>query len=220
MNTIHRRQVLSGVAVLFVTTFVKEHAASVSTLLMLQPGRTIFGRSQLSAQDTVAVQRPVHGSNAAVGLLGPLKGDIDAERRVLALATLAVGDGDLLDVSVLAEELGLSQRLGQLVLANRGRQAGHINQVLLNDSNADEVLSVLLLDLSLLRFFLSLLLRSLLLVLRYVGAELGFPVMSRLISMRAVRVWVGWARGIWVRFRVGGTYSSGVTTFHCIVFSS
>lgn len=77
-----------------------------------------------------------------------------------------------MDVSILAEELLFPESLQELVFPNSRCQACHINEVLLDDSDADEVLAVLFFSLPFLDFLLSLFGSSLLLVLLYVGSEL------------------------------------------------
>lgn len=78
-----------------------------------------------------------------------------------------------MDVAVLAEELLLSQGLEQLVFPDSRCQSCDVDQILLDDSDANKVLAILLLSLPFLYFFLPLLGSSLLLILLNVGPELG-----------------------------------------------
>lgn len=186
---------------------MEEHALPVRTWLVPQPCRAVLGRSQLCLEDTAVVDGAVDGLYATLCLLLRLERDVDTKGLVLAVGAFPVADGDLLDVAILAEEFGLSERLEKLVFAYAVRQPRDVHQVLLYDADANEVLSVLLLGLAFLCFLLPLLLCPLLLVLLDVGLELGDPI-DRVSPRRSRLGDHGW------------TYSSCVTTFHCIVFSS
>jgi len=128
----------------------------------------------LSFQVSVAVHGSVDGLYAPRCLLGLLEGDVNPKGVRLPVRTFPVADGDFLDVAVLPEELGFPQRLKQLVFSNGRRQSGDVHEVLLYDANTNQISAVLLLSLSLLGLFLSLLLGSLPLALLDVRAKLGY----------------------------------------------
>jgi hypothetical protein len=154
---------------------MQEHAVSIRARLVAQPGGTVFGCAELGSEDPVAVLGTINCLDATSSILLLLEGHIDAKRLVLTVGAFATADGDLEDVAVLAEELGLAEGLEELVFADCRGQAGHVNQVLLDNPNADEILAALLLGLAFLGFFLALLLGTFLLVLLDVCAELGDP---------------------------------------------
>jgi hypothetical protein len=129
----------------------------------------------LCSENSIAILRTVDGLDAAGGIFLPLKRHINAEGLRLAIRALAVANRDLLNVAVLPKELLLSQSLEQLVLAHGRRQTRHVDEVLLDDPDADQILPVVLFSLAFLHFLLSLFGRAPLLVLLYVGSELGDP---------------------------------------------
>jgi hypothetical protein len=92
---------------------------------------------------------------------------------MLAVWTFPITDGYFLDVAILTEEFGFSQCLEQFVFSDSGCKTGDINQVLLDDTDTNEVFAILLFGLAFLYLFLSLFLRSFLLVFLNVGAKLG-----------------------------------------------
>lgn len=161
------------IAVFFVAQLVQEHALPVGALLMPEPCRAVLGCPQLSPEDPVAVLRAVDGLDAPRGVFLLLECYIDTERLVLAVVAFAAADGNFQDVAVLTEELRPAQGFEQFLLADCRGQAGHINQVLLDDPNANKVLAVLLLGLAFLRFFLALFGSSLLLVFLDIRSEFG-----------------------------------------------
>jgi len=93
----------------------------------------------------------------------------------LAFCALSVADRNFQDVAVLAEELGLAQRLEQFVFAGRGCQAGDVDEVLLYDTDANEAFAILLLCFSFLDFFLPLVLSSLLPIFLNLLGEFNEP---------------------------------------------
>jgi hypothetical protein len=86
----------------------------------------------------------VHGLDTTRRFFRVFEGDVYAQGLVLAIRALSVTDRDLLNIAVLTKEFGLSQRLEQLVFSNSWSQACDIDQVLLNDTHTDEILTVLL----------------------------------------------------------------------------
>jgi len=117
--------------------------------------------------------RPVNSLDAPGGVVLPLERHINAERLVLAVGALATADRYLQNVAVLAEELGLAESFEQLILPDCRCQPGHINQVLLNNPDANKVLAILFFGLALLYLLLALFGGSLLLVLLNVRSKLG-----------------------------------------------
>lgn len=87
-----------------------------------------------------------------------------------------IADGYLLDIAVLSKKLGTPECLEQLVLAYRRRQPGYVDQVFLNDSDADQVLPILLFGFAFLGFLVALLGGTSLLVLLDIRSELGNPM--------------------------------------------
>lgn len=175
MNAIHRRQVLTGIAVLFVTLLMQEHAARVVALLVLQPGRAVFRSTMLSLEHPFAVVRSMDCLDTPGCLIRPLECDVDAKRQVLSVGALPVADGDLLYVAVLSEILRLAKGLEQIILSDGRSQACDIDEVLLHHSDADEVLPILFFGFTLLQLLMPLVLGSFPLVLLDVGTELGNP---------------------------------------------
>ena len=174
-DAVHRGKILPSVAILLVTELVQEHALSVRTLLMAEPGGAIFRRAQLRPQDSFAVHGAVDRLDAFGRVLLPLECHIDTERLVLAVRAFPIANRDFLDVAVLTKKFGATQRSKQFVFSNRWSQTCHINKVLLHDSYTDEVLAILFLRLALLNFLLPLFSCSLLLIFLDVGPKLGDP---------------------------------------------
>lgn len=173
VDAVDGRQILPAVTVLLVAQLVQEHALPVRTLLVAEPSGAILGRAQLGSEHPIAVLRAIHGLDAPGGVLLLLERDVDTQRLVLAIVAFAAADRNLEDVAVLTEELGPAEGLEQLLLADSRCQTGHINQVLLNDPNANEVFAILPLGLASLRFLLALFLRTLFLVFLYIRSKLG-----------------------------------------------
>lgn len=93
----------------------------------------------------------------------------------MTIGRFPITDRYLLDVAVLAKEFFLAQSLEELIFANGGYQTCHVNKVLLNDTHSLEIFATFLFGLALLNLFLTLLRRSLLLVLLDVGSKLCLP---------------------------------------------
>ncbi len=94
----------------------------------------------------------------------------------MAVLALPIANRNFLDRAILSEELGFTESFEEFFFADVGCQTCHINEVFLNDSDTDQVLSVFLFNLALLEFFLSLFLCPFLLILLDVCSELGDPV--------------------------------------------
>ena len=62
----------------------------------------------LGLEIPIAILGAMHSLYASGGLVGFLKGDVDSKRLVLTIGTLAIADGYLLDIAVLAEEFWFS----------------------------------------------------------------------------------------------------------------
>lgn len=123
---------------------------------MSEPGRAILGRTQLSLQCSITILGTVDGLNAALGIFLPLESYINPEGLVLPVLILPVTNRNLLDVAVLPKELRLPESFQKLVLSYGGGQSGDVDEVLLNDANADEVLTRIFLNVAFLDFFLAL----------------------------------------------------------------
>lgn len=186
---------------------MQEHALAVATLLVSKPCGTVLGSAKLRFEYAIAVHRAVDSLDASGRIVLLLKGHVDTKRLRLAIRSFAIANRNLLDVTILAEEFRPPQRLQELVFGNRRRKTCHVNQVLLDYADADQVLAISLVDLALLHFLLTLFSRSLLLVLLDIRPELRNPAPSLLVMVCR-------------RDGLGGANSSCVTTFHCMVFSS
>lgn len=103
-------------------------------------------------EDAIAVLRAVDSLDAHGGILLPGIGDIDADRLCMWLAGFA--DDNLDDFPVLAKVLVAAQGFEQSVFLHLWAEAGHIDQVLLNDTQASEVFSAEGVCLTLLGFLL------------------------------------------------------------------
>lgn len=157
----------------------------------------------MSSQNPVAILRAIDCLNAPGSILLLLESDVNPKGLVVPVLALPIADGYLLNIAVLSEKLGTPECLEQLVLAYRRRQPGYVDQVFLNDSDADQVLPILLFGFAFLGFLVALLGGTSLLVLLNIRSELGNPMNSQ--HRRRSRMASG---------GVAATYSSCVTTFH------
>lgn len=178
MHAIERRKILPGVTVLFLAKLVQKHAVAISTWLVSQPGRAVLGRTELGLENPITVLRAVDCLYTALSILFLLKSDVDSERLVQTLLILPVRNRNLLDVAVLPEELLFAKSAQQLVLPHCWCKTCHVNEVLLDNADADEVLARIFLRFASLYLSLALYLGTFLLLLLEVGTELGLPVMT------------------------------------------
>lgn len=127
-------------------------------------------------QNPVAVLRAIHGSDASLGVFLAGEGDIDADRLLVLSILAGFADDDLDDLAVLSEVVRTAERVEQAVFPYRGGQAGYVYEVLLDNTQAGEVLAAERVGLSLLGLLLAHLgvllgfLRNLLLVLGHPGS--------------------------------------------------
>jgi len=135
---------------------VQKHALTVVALLVSKPGRTVFGRAKLRLEDPFAVLRAVDSLDAALCILLFLESDVDSKGLVVTILSLPIANRNLLDVAILPEKLRLSEGLEQLVLSYGRSQAGDVDEVFLDDANADEVLARVFLGIAILYLFLAL----------------------------------------------------------------
>jgi hypothetical protein len=91
---------------------------------------------------------------------------------LLAVRAFAIANRNLLDVAILAEELRPAQGLQQFVLPHSRCETCHVNEVLLDDADANQILAIVFLSFAFLYLFLSLFRCSPFLILLYVRSEL------------------------------------------------
>lgn len=185
---------------------MQEHALAVSALFMSKPGRAVLGSAQLGLESPFAILGPVDGLDAALSIFLLLESHIYSERLVLPILILPVANRNLLDVAILPKKLRLPESFQELILSYGGGQTGDVDEVLLDNANADEVLARVLFRIAFLDLLLTLEFGALLLGGLLSGLEFGLP-----IKLSAEQL-----GGVIYR----GTNSSAVTALYCIVLSS
>lgn len=135
---------------------MQEHALAVGALLMSKPGRAIFRCAELGLECPIAVLGTINSLDAALSIFLLLESHIYPERLVLPVLILPVTNRNLLDVAVLPKKLRLPESLQKLVLSYGRGQSSDVDEVLLNDTDADEVLTRIFLRVAFLDFFLAL----------------------------------------------------------------
>lgn len=111
MNAIQRRQILPSVAVFLIAQLMQEHALSVDTWFMPEPGGAVLGRSQLCPKNSIPVLRPVDSLDTSGSIVLLLESDVYTEGLCLAIGRFAIAYGNLLDIAILAEEFRLPEGL-------------------------------------------------------------------------------------------------------------
>lgn len=175
-DDVHRRQVLASETVVLFTGLVQKHAIAVGALFVAQIGRAILGCAELSSQHSIAVLRAVDGSDARGGVLFASVGNVHADRLRVDVV-LCLTDDYLNNLAVLTEVLIATECLEQSIFLHSWAQTSHIDEVLLHDAQASEMLAGESVGLALLSFLLGGG-RLLLLLGGLFGSPEGFPRMD------------------------------------------
>lgn len=141
--------VLEGTALSIFPTFVEEAAALVVADFVPEVGRAIFGGSKLSPQNSIPIQGTIDGADTQRRIFLSRVGHVHTDTLVGSTG-LGLADHDFFDITVLAEELGATERVQQGLFIFEGwDQANDIDQVLLFDAHTGEVSTRRVFDFSL-----------------------------------------------------------------------
>jgi hypothetical protein len=100
-----------------------------------------MGTTGSSPQLSVAVGRAIDGFDTLLGIVFTGERYVDTHRLLMLRILSGFADNYLNNLAILAKVVVAAQSVKQAILAYRGRQAGDVDEILLDDSQSGEVLA-------------------------------------------------------------------------------
>jgi hypothetical protein len=134
---------------------VQESAVPIIALLIAKEGRTIFRCSVLRPEHPIAISGTVHSVNAHRSIGFARESHVNTNSLVRVAAGLSLADHNFLNFAILTEIFPSTERLEELIfVSDRRVEADNVDQVLLDDTDAGQVLPTGSLDFTLFGFLL------------------------------------------------------------------